>query len=132
MPDGFEPTRRAFLIGLTALVAVRIAPARSTPPATEISQYLEHFFPEHLATAIAVGDRYLEMVPSERSKASLAASVFGNSTPERAGNIRALTDHVRDLRRRDFQSGDLVSIDGWMLARTEVRLCALAAITAGG
>lgn len=131
MPDGFEPTRRGFLIGLTALAAVRMASASSTHRSAEIAEHLEHFFPDGLATAIALGRKYLEKVPSERSMADLTALLLGNGAPERAVDIRALTARVRDLRYRDFLSGDLVPIDGWLLARTEGRLCALAAVSIG-
>jgi hypothetical protein len=35
---------------------------------------------------------------------------------------------LADRRRHDFAAGDTVIIGGWILARTEARLCALATL----
>lgn len=35
----------------------------------------------------------------------------------------------RDAIRRDFAAGETVHVEGWILSRTEARLCALAALS---
>jgi hypothetical protein len=79
------------------------------------------------AAALArVGRRYLEAVPAERDVTVLRAEL---------GELAAATEparHAAALERavgRDFERGDILALDGWILSRTELRAAALFALT---
>jgi hypothetical protein len=68
----------------------------------------------------AIGETYLAMHPPEASRERLRASVPADPA---------------ELRRRvrgDFERGEVVSVRGWLLSRTECRACALAVLTGTG
>ena len=68
----------------------------------------------------SVGRQYLSDQPEEASRAVLAALVPANKA------------EISVLVREDFELGRLVDIDGWLLSRTECRVCALAVISDAG
>lgn len=70
-----------------------------------------------------IGRRYLAIAPGEADPVRLAATLPALRDP--VAQRRALDA----ARRRDFAAGDTVILDGWILARSEARLCALAALT---
>jgi hypothetical protein len=80
------------------------------------------------ASARAIGRSYLAIAasPEEQSVAGLLRALF----PAAVGDARALETHVAAAVREDFATGRVVTIGGWMLCRTEARLCALAALAA--
>ena len=63
----------------------------------------------------SLGARYRELTPAEHDAGALrlTARLFGARRP------------VADLVRDDFAHGRTVVVDGWILARTEARQCAL-------
>jgi hypothetical protein len=80
--------------------------------------------------AVAVGRAYLRTTPAERDPALLAELICAAD----ARGALATADPV-ELRhrlllelRRDFSAGRVVLVRGWVLAATEARLCALAAL----
>ena len=74
--------------------------------------------------ARALGLAYLSEHPGERDPGFLhAATLKGVGAGARA--LRRLRERCRE----DFARGDTVRIDGWVLARTECRLCALVALS---
>jgi hypothetical protein len=85
--------------------------------------------------ARAVGREYLRAFPAEASRGVLAARVV----EQLPGGSRALAsapdDRLRELLLRataaDFKDLRTVELRGWVLARTEARLCALAALRGG-
>ena len=83
-----------------------------------------------LRGAREIGARYLALEPAERSADVLARHLLRD--PHKIAfsvtDTAALRQALAAGRTRDFASGDTVIIDGWILARTEARLCALAAI----
>ncbi|MHA1563675.1 MAG: hypothetical protein ACTSX7_00060 [Alphaproteobacteria bacterium] len=79
------------------------------------------------SAARAVGRRYLALYPEERDVATLQEALFSGQA--RIGGT-ALRQHVATLCRRDFAAGDTVIVDGWILARSEARACALSAMAA--
>lgn len=79
-------------------------------------------------SARRVGERYLAQAPEEADPARLAADLFGGVAVDGA-SPRRLRRHIDHRRARDFAQGDTVIVDGWVMARTEARLCALAALT---
>ena len=79
------------------------------------------------ASARAIGRSYLALAaPEEQRVAGLLRALF--SAPAR--DARALERQVTAAVRQDFAAGRVVMIGGWMLCRTEARLCALAALVA--
>lgn len=80
------------------------------------------------AAARAIGRRYLTVRPEEADAAYLARQLFGEdgATPRSFAEMR---DAVGAARDRDFAQGDTVLVDGWLLARSEARLCALCVLS---
>lgn len=83
-----------------------------------------------VAEALArIGRRYLEIVPADRDLRALRAHL---------GEFAAVADvlaHGAALEhavRRDFERGDILALDGWILSRTELRVAALVALTEVG
>jgi hypothetical protein len=81
--------------------------------------------------ARVIGDAYLSLYPEERNRDFLTHALIApndsHATPlATAGHARAL---LRKMRKSDFEGGDTVMLDGWILGRSECRLCALAALT---
>jgi hypothetical protein len=76
-----------------------------------------------------IGLVYLSKVPEERDPDALGALITeGINWPVLSGgDARQLLDA---RIRRDFASEEVVRLHGWILSRTEARLCALAALDA--
>lgn len=79
-------------------------------------------------SARAVGERYLAIAPHERDRALLQEAVFGAGPSGQPRSPEALRARISELREQDFIAGDTVLIDGWMMARTEARLCAMSVL----
>jgi hypothetical protein len=81
------------------------------------------------ASAREIGRHYLARYPEEEGDVNLARLILSPMSPE-SGDVAAL-DHrelstlVTSRVRADFENGRTVEIGGWILSRTEVRLCAL-------
>lgn len=84
------------------------------------------------ATARRIGERYLAANAEERDPEALAARLpAGCAAPARTRrDMAAVRAALGEQRARDFATGDTVIVDGWILARSEARLCAFAALTA--
>ncbi len=76
--------------------------------------------------AIALGLQYLAKHPGEADRTYLRQAVFGNDDP--GTRARALRQMV-ERRERDFATGDVVELNGWLMGRTELRACALLALS---
>jgi hypothetical protein len=79
------------------------------------------------ASAIAIGLRYLGHFPDDPRHEVLAEGrrLAGASDPTVARSA------LRARVRQDFERGDTVMLDGWVLSRRECRACAALALTAG-
>jgi hypothetical protein len=75
----------------------------------------------------AIGARYLYDRPDEADVGSLRLFVFGDRS---ATSVGALCRIACEQAARDFARADVVVIEGWVLARTEARLFALAHLRA--
>lgn len=69
-----------------------------------------------------LGQRYRDTVPAEDDARLLAHAILANSHGASAASIRAL---VNEQVQRDFTGGRTVMVNGWILAVTEARQCAL-------
>jgi len=85
---------------------------------------------DDLGTQIWLGERYLELWPEERSADRLCRELFGTDIDSCSSRIDGgeLLRRIRHQRTADFRHGELVVIDGWLLARSEARVFALAAV----
>ena len=75
-----------------------------------------------LDAARDLGRHYLTVCPEE---ARLVRLTEGLLTGEALNNSEAFVERIAVLRVRDFENDDTVSVDGWVLARAEARVCAL-------
>jgi hypothetical protein len=128
--------RRQLLAGGSALISgFFLGPLdwlgdRQQRPGLEatVGQQLGSFL-RHRESARHVGRAYLEVQPREADVPRLVVAILGDLAtrlPHReipGGTLARLLD---ERIRHDFAEGWLVSVGGWMLSRTEARLCALA------
>ena len=80
-----------------------------------------------------VRERYVRLYPAEAEPVVLMAAL-SKSNPAIAAVLLSSDHHrlaslARAQVRRDFEENDVVSLEGWLLSRTEVRLATLAAAT---
>lgn len=125
--------RRRFLsfVGLS-IVAFTSHPVwgalAGRPAIPNLSTRLEKVLPD-AASARALGSAYLARHPEQADAAALARQVMAllapYAPPTAAG--QALADALARLRASDFRRGDIVDLDGWVLSRSEVTVCALVA-----
>lgn len=130
-----SPDRRTVLKGLAVggvvvigggLVARQVLDGDAAPPPTTAPTRPPP--PSTMGDAlVAVGARYLEVVPEEADQAFLLGQLpaLEGVVPERPGtDLAVLSSQVV----ADHASGDLVDLDGWVLSRTECRAAALYAL----
>ena len=121
--------RRTFLLTATAATAAfgRPMPAwvRSPPEAAPGTSLVLLF--NHRDSAIAIGQRYLSCYPDDGAPGELAADLHRAS----GGDPVAARTALRARVRQDFERGDTVLLEGWVLARSECHACAAVALAAG-
>ncbi len=78
---------------------------------------------DDVGAAQVMGRQYLDSYPDEADGDRILGEMVNDAG--RARPIRGLEDMIARARERDFRRGDTVIIDGWVLARTEARVCAL-------
>jgi hypothetical protein len=79
-----------------------------------------------------IRERYIRLYPAEADPEILLAGLE-RSSPALAATLRSsdqrrLRSRAQAQIRRDFAVNDVVTLDGWLLSRTEVRLATLAAM----
>jgi hypothetical protein len=80
-----------------------------------------------VAEALArIGRRYLEIAPTDRDLAGLRAHLGAFANP---ATVLSQAAAFEAAVRRDFERGDILALDGWILSRTELRAAALFALT---
>ena len=82
------------------------------------------------ASARALGKAYLANVTDEASVLGLVRSIESRITPYAPvePTDQELATAIARLRTADFEEGDVVTVDGWVLSRSEAQLCALATL----
>jgi hypothetical protein len=117
--------RRTFLLVATAAAAAwgSLRPALPGSPRPAPGAGLGLVF-KHRDSAIAIGRRYLDRYPDDALPAVLAEHA-------NTGDPAAARSALRAGIRQDFERGDTVLLDGWVLARSECRACAALALAAG-
>lgn len=117
---------RRKLMGLaTGLAGLLVGLRPMAPAADPVLRRAEDIVAglDRVADAARIGGRFLAQAPEEASIAHLVG-VLEPLPRERA----ALRDTLRARMRADFAAGRMDNVEGWMLARTEVRLYALCAM----
>jgi len=118
------------LLGLVGFVFCAVGGVGSRAyPSDEVAESLLAIFPRR-DSARAIGRAFLRANPAEGcSKRLVEKIVAERATPDLA-DPKAVRDFVRAGIRSDFERSRTVELDGWVLAVSEVRLCALAACVA--
>jgi hypothetical protein len=119
-------SRRSFLI----VVAVSGATALAAPHLLDVLDLSgTGSAREQRGAARRIGRAYLASHPEENDASALERRLFGHSGG--AWDARRAADTWETSCREDFRAGRLVAIEGWWLAPSEARLCALISLTAG-
>jgi len=106
--------RRHLLQLATALAAGSMIPARGEQ--TSLRDLFRD--PEMVA---ALGSRCAADLPADHDALATLAGVAGTD------GIRSRLEGFSEQRRADFRDGRIVTVDGWVMARSEAALCALIA-----
>jgi hypothetical protein len=116
----------AFLPGRPGLAADRLGRSQSV---LSRADRLTAIFGRKRSARV-VGRAYLRQAPEEADPEFLIAAIHGADADLRHlvvdGDELDLATALRYRIRRDFADGRTVRVDGWVLSRTEARLCALA------
>jgi hypothetical protein len=82
--------------------------------------------------ARAVGHAYLREAPQEYNVGIITEMILrsGTALTQRLDALseKDLIAKLRNLITEDFTNGNTVQVEGWVLSRTEARLCALCAL----
>jgi hypothetical protein len=82
---------------------------------------------------IRIGNAYLDEMAKSGQLGTLYKELFGDrdmTSTELATIIQRRLSTAGFQAQQEFNSSETVSCDGWMLAKSEARLCAMIAITA--
>jgi hypothetical protein len=85
------------------------------------------------ASAVAVGRAYLKAFPMDADAERLSDAIITDNTIRRRlethlSDPDELALAIAEAVRADFINRRTVKLDGWVVAQTEARLCALAAL----
>jgi hypothetical protein len=97
------------------------APAKA---GAEAWDYFRQLFTD-LDSARDLGHQYLRFFAHESDVPLLRRAVIGSARPRDVNHLRAL---LAQKREHDFRTGDIAIVDGWVLSRSEARVCALIAL----
>jgi hypothetical protein len=125
-PSG-QIDRRMFLSLVSAALWTAAKPAISWRNAewTTNAGLTEVF--SHRKSAIEVGRRYLSRYPEDTWPLILARDLGRTG----GGGPRPARAALRARIRRDFELGNTVLLDGWILGRSECQACAALALAVG-
>lgn len=125
-------TRRIFVATSVAVLGAFSLRCFGGPPLyRDLARYLVRIFEGQQSSARAIGNEHLRRTPMDASATRLVSLICAErSEPPPIGHgPRAIREWVCARSRDDFRAGRVVEIQGWILSATEVRLCALAAIS---
>jgi len=121
--------RRTILAGLVATVAAILLGRGRVPKAVRGAEPSSDALLPALAVlfsdpwgARAIGRRYLARYPAEADADLLKESLFSGLNDTGPAGLRV---RLAERRRQEFAAGQTVILDGWILARSELRACAL-------
>lgn len=121
--------RRRFVRGVIPALFASLAIALPWLPPPATSANFDRLI-RRRESAERIGRRYLAMLPADTDRSRLLAM-----SPVLGGALQAIQHRpevAAGLLRRgindDFRRADTVTVDGWVLAATEARLCAVIAL----
>ena len=133
-PRGWS--RRAFVgaglaCGGTLLAGVPLHRCRTTAPAPEGDARALGGLLSQRESASVIGRAYLAQRPEEADPAALVRALLAHGPDSSRAAPGQLRRWMAERLSRDFADGHVVSIDGWVLAVSEARLCALVVLGTG-
>lgn len=131
-----NPLSRRDFIALAAVLFADVLGLRGYGIGIQTSKGARHrlaqIYAHDLQAARAIGGTYLRAVPEESDANVLARRIVRSGPLQLRGldalSKKELTDALQGIIRQDFVSNNTVRLDGWVLSRTEARLCALCAV----
>lgn len=128
MSGAYAASRREFLLGLAgALIGWAAGIEIGTPEDARTRRLAEALGGE--AAAREIGRAYLEAVPGEASRPRLRRMLEMELDAGPAPEAAELRVRLAARCRSDFAEGRAVNVDGWRLAQSEARACALVALS---
>jgi hypothetical protein len=95
----------------------------ATEQATAQPVFLSRLFDEN--TIKDAGKAYLKNIAAENDKHKLVELLSGNSDIANSKDEKAIHQYLNKKIQHDFETGNTVMVNGWVLAVTEARQCAL-------
>jgi hypothetical protein len=123
-------SRRGFVRGVIPGTFVGLTATLSSLTRATILESVDTLI-RHRASAARVGRRYLATLPAGTDKSRLLAMSPAIDVALRT--VRRQPAHAAGLLQQgitdDFRRTDITIVDGWVLAATEARLCAVVALS---
>lgn len=131
MNRSVEPSadRRQFLLAGLSVVTILSSAGALVKERDTLERWLRRVSSQ-TPEAAALGRRYLYLHPTEGSAAKLAQVLFGMTLHLGIDGttLEGAKRRIRSGRKRDYEDGNLVVLEGWSVTRTEARLLALLTI----
>ena len=129
--------RRTFLEWLPAVLAIAPTVAEfdirgPVDISTAGPLRLRDVFGHQRQSALVIGRHYLDKCPAEADSNTLVDALLGEAGSKHHGEPPTVGDLLAFFQEKfakDFDQGNTVMIGGWVLSKTEARLCALMAIS---
>lgn len=126
-------TRRQALVYLGGIAAAGFTPAatvQAAPSQTVVTAAMKLFArPETRASAALIGQTYLRSHPCENNTETLIRALdFMAGYDLEQGDTAVLARLYAQRISQDFESADVVNVDGWILSKTEARVFGLLAL----
>jgi len=128
-------TRRNFISFSAAIFASILASTGHNPRFVSSNRFwngLVKIYAQDFNAARTVGHAYLRETPQEYNAGILTELILQSGTDLRKRSDvlseKDLIAKLRNLITEDFITENTVQVDGWVLSRTEARLCALCAL----
>lgn len=120
------------MIALMPVLAVRAtaAPRWHDPKNDRLIRILEELLPDDTAMR-GLGRTALRQSGGADIYPALADRLFESLNQTATPTANQLRIHLQSLRDADFAVGDTVTVDGWILARSEAEAIALVALRRG-
>jgi hypothetical protein len=93
---------------------------------------LRDVFGHQRQSALVIGRHYLDQCPAEADSNKLVDTLLGEAGSKQHGEAPSAGDLLTFFQEKlaeDFDQGNTVMIGGWVLSKTEARLCALMVIS---
>lgn len=121
--------RRQFLqISLGLGIACWLGAPTVNHPSTRAEQVTGNLAAllRHQASAQIIGQHYLQRYPHEANADRLFSLITAGL--DQSVDVQQVRTQLSQKIRQDFADERVVNLQGWLLARTEARLCALATL----